>query len=382
MEEEIPVTGPDGEELWFACQDEWYGDFSHAQIGQFLENGMRWASDGSTWVLSPRDVYVLAPSSTIFGYVSATRLLLNEDQLVLCRESIQDSVRREIEQAGCSDFECIQGRGVPDGWVLFRNVRPATAVDHDESVGILNALRPVEEVEVYLEGGIRLTHNKWLSGHPPRIHIRGGSGDIPAVSIDGESASVDEDGNYVTPTASTPGRHVVFCGGVTAPYEIVDGQETWDTFVAYAYRIDRKQAIELAVCGPIVMGRADQTLVPATNRCLVGAEPGQVYLCASPYGQSANELLAITDFPVVWALPDNPYQCDKSRVFAKFVSNISVGSVQPYLRCRPNHQLLRWCDAILNSSRKGLCVDPANNGTAELWSNYVRAARQIRRSAK
>lgn len=384
LPEEIVVTGPEGDEVWFACQDEWYGDFTHSDIGKFLENETRWISDEAAWVLRPRDVFVLAPASTIFGFVSATRLLLNEDQLVLCRESVQEAVCEELDQAGCNTFECTVGNGVPDGWMLFSKVHPINPVDHQESAGILNALRPVDKAKIFLTGGIRLTHNKWLVGHQPRIRIRGSSGDIPEVSVDGEAAAVDDEGNFITAASADLGQHIVFCKGVTASYDIVDGQEDWDRFIAYKYRIDRKQGAEIAICGPIVMGNGDQSLVltTTTNRALIGAQPGQVYFCNSPYGQSTNELLGVTDFPVAWALPDNPYQCNKKRVFAKLVASVAVGPIKPYLRCRPTHDLLRWCDAILNSSRKGLRVDPSDNSARELWAEYVRAARQIRRSIR
>ena len=382
LEEEIQVNGPDGEETWLASQDEWYGDSVRSDIERCLANGMRWTSGQASWVLSPRDLYVLAPNSTIFGFVSVTRLLLNENQLVLCREGIQEGVREELQKAGCDAFERITGRGVPDGWVLFSEVRPTTAIAHDESAGIFNVLRPIGEVEVYLQGGIRLSHNKWLLGHPPRIRVRGNSGDAPVVSIDGEAASVAENGSYRTPGAFTLGQHVVFCEGTTTPFAIVEGQNEWDLFVAYEYSIGRTRKTEISICGPTVMGHGEQTLVPTTNRCLLGAQPGEVYFCEPAYDQAANVLLAVTDFPVAWALPDNPYQCNKTKTFAKSTANIAVGAVRPHLGVRPSYQLLQWCNAILNSSRKGLRTDPADKSVAELWSDYVRAARQLKRSMR
>ena len=382
LEEEILVDGPDGEESWFACQDEWYGDFVPSDIGQLLENGIRWTSDEASWVLSPRELVVLAPNSTIFGFVSATRLLLNEDHLVLCREGIQDVVREELGRAGCAAIEGISARGIPGGWVLFKGVRPTIAVAHEQSAGIFNALRPIEEVEICLEGGIRLTHKKWLNGYPPRIRVRGGSSESPDVTIDGDMASSDRNGNYEMPAAFDLGQHVVFCGGVTAPFEIVEGKELWDPFVAYAYSIDRKHDIEVSVCGPIVMGHGEQTLVPDKNRLLIGAQPGEAHLCEQAYGQAASELIAITEFPVVWALPNNPYQCNKSRVFAQSVAVVDVGSVTNSLGHRPTHELLLWCSAILNCSRKGMRTEPSDKDVSKLWSDYVRAARQIWRSMK
>ena len=292
LDEEIQVDGPDGDETWFG-QDEWYGDFSPADIGKYLSSGMRWASNGVTWVLSPRDVYVLAPNSTISAFVTATRLLLNENQLVLCRDGRQELVRNELEMAGCAGFEQSSARGIPEGWVLFVDVCPTNAVVHEESVGILNILRPIQDVDILFEGGIRLTHKKWLHGHPPRIRIRGVSDQDQEVSIDDQPARLDADGSYKTLMAFELGQHVVFCGGAAAGFEIVDGQESWELFVAHAYTIDRDSHSELSVCGPTVMGHGEQSLVPTTNRCLIGAQPGQISICRPLYGQAASDYVTI-----------------------------------------------------------------------------------------
>ena len=246
--EEIEVMGPNGEESWFACQDEWYDDFIPADISDCLANGIRWNSGRATWVLSPRDIFVLAASQTISGFVSTTRLLLHEDHLILCQEGAQEIVREELEKAGCGEVDCKSGHGIPEGWALFSNVRPTVAVDHDESAGIRNVLRPVEDIDIYLEGGIRLSHKRWLHGHPPRIRIRGGSDEIPAVSIDARAASRNSDGSFETQTAFSLGQREVFCGGVTEQYEIAEGQESWDPFEAFMYNMDRDQNTEVSVC--------------------------------------------------------------------------------------------------------------------------------------
>ncbi len=382
--EEIDVTGPNEKESWFACQDEWYCDFIPADIGDCLANGMRWASGSATWTLSPRGIFVLVANQTISGFVSTTRLLLNEDHLILCQEGAQEVVREELEDAGCVEVDCRSGNGIPEGWVLFSNVRPTVAVDHDESAGIRNVLRPLEDIDIYLEGGIRLSHKRWLHGHSPRIRIRGGRDDNPAVAIDARAASRNSDGSFETQNAFSLGKHVVFCGGVTEPYEIAEGKESWDPFEAFMYRMDREQNTEVSVCGPVVMGDGEQTLVPATNRCLVGAKPGDIYLCESPYDESMNAMLAITEFPVAWALPANPYQCKKSEVFAIAISAKEVSPIMGSIRRRPRltDDVFRWCNAILNSSRKGLRPGPVDGTVMKLWLEYVRVAREIRRSMK
>src|SRR6185369_16081694 len=50
--------------------------------------------------------------------------------------------------------------------------------------------------------------------------------------------------------------------------------------------------------------------VPASNPLLIGAEPGQIFLCPS---QPGLEWTVFPRFEPVWALPADPLRCNKKR---------------------------------------------------------------------
>jgi hypothetical protein len=323
FDEEIEVSSPNGKETWSACQDEWYSDISPANIGVLLEKGGDWKAgqEGEAkrrWVLSSREIYVLAPCSTISAFVSVPRLILYEDHVVLCTERQEEFVKNALTKAGCSEPAVISGdNGVPKGWVLFHSVCPTCPVEHDEAVDIFNILRPIHDLEIILGGGIRLTHTTWINGHPPHIRVRGAKDNNLQVMIDGKAASADADGIYTAEGWDSPGTHNVFCGGVTQSYELSDGPQHWEGFEAFEYCLGPQQTSEqvVTICGPIVAANnemSEAVLTPSRNARLFGAIPGQIAFCPRQCDMRTSEYLAIVDFPVTWTLPANPLQCDRS----------------------------------------------------------------------
>ena len=73
----------------------------------------------------------------------------------------------------------------PAGGCSERSV-PQRPVPLSSDADILNVLRPVPEIEIALEGGIRLAYNSWLLGHPPAIRIYGAPEHTESVLIDGK----------------------------------------------------------------------------------------------------------------------------------------------------------------------------------------------------
>lgn len=384
LAEQVEVNGPNGQETWNAYQDEWYCDVSPPNIGTLLEQGGRWIdSGGLQWVLSSRDIYVLAQCSagTTNGYVSVPRLILQEEHVVLCTQRRESAVREALHEAGCADPVPITGNGVPSGWVLFHGVQPTAAIDHEESAGIFNVLRPISDVEIVFRGGIRLSHAIWLNGHPPQIRVRGASGEVQ-VMIDEQAASVVGTGNCTVPGWDTPGLHTVFCGGVAESYELVDGLQQWDEFGAFKYRAGWSQTGDrsIAICGPIVTAGDEgevAALTPATNTCLLGAIPGQLVLCPQPYDVRIPEFVGVADFRVVWTLPANPLRSHKSTTCVCLLSSRSVDATHGEPPSADRQAILRWCQTILNASRKGLRIDPRTAEANRLWAEYKRAARRL-----
>ncbi|MCO6435460.1 MAG: hypothetical protein J5J06_00035 [Phycisphaerae bacterium] len=385
QDEEVEVIGPSGPENWTACQDEWYSDVFPPKIETLLLKGACWDCAGDKdqrWVLTGRDIWVLAqsPTGTINGFVSVPRLILQENHLVLCRKEQREAVREALSDAGCKVANEVDGGGLPAGWILFQNVQPTNAIHHEDSAGIFNVLRPVHNVEIVFEGGIRLGHANWLNGHPPRIRVRGAVHDVE-VLIDQQRASVDGCAGYTAPGWDAPGLHTVFCGGVAESYQLVDGVQQWDQFDAFVYRPSWAETDQRAVvvCGPIVKPVADHqaiALTPASNTCLLGPTPGQIAFWAQPYDVRARECVTIADFPIVWTLPANPLRCDKSQAVVRLLDERCVDGNRgnPAGNCET---VLRWCHAILDAGRKGLPIQPNSQEARKLWDQYKRAARRL-----
>jgi hypothetical protein len=385
LDEEIEVRGPNGRDIWSA-QDEWFNNIFPVNIGLLLKNGGVWEAlhrgeNQLRWVLSGREIYVLAPSSTISAFVSAPRLILNEDHVVLCTKHQEKFVKDALTKAGCSEPCVISGNnGVPTGWVLFHNVRPTCPVEHEVEVGIFNILRPIHDLEIILNGGIRMTHSIWINGHPPQIRIRGVMDDIIEVKIDGKVALADVNGNYIVKDWDNPGRHHVFCGGVTQDYELVDGLQEWKYFEAFSYcpNPEKIRGPYLSICGPILAvndGRREAVLTPSCNALLLGATPGQLAIYPWQYDVRSLEYLAIADFQVTFTLPANPLQCDKSISYVKLVRAKRVESAHNSTFSRD--EILRWSYAILNASRRRLRIEPDTGEVRMIWAEYKKLARHL-----
>ena len=387
LEEEIEIRGPDGQiATWPASQDEWYCDVVPLNFGELLINGAVWELSSETqqlrWVLSGREIYVLASSSagTISGYLPVQRLILFEEHLVLCTKQQEKRVRQALSDAGCSDMGYVSDRdNLPEGWILFNNVRPTIAVSHDNSAGILNVLRPIHSIEIVLKGGIRLSHISWLNAHPPAISIRGTDSKELSVMIDGNTAYCGETGKYMAEAWNNPGHHVIFCGGVTRSYELVNTSNEWGFFNAFSYiqNVDNERMFN--ICGPAVLPGSENeyvSLAPSKNTCIIGTVPGQIAISSMDVGIRRDEYLAVADFPIVWVLPSNPLTCSKPNSYVKMISSEEVVKHIEVGNRKINQNILRWCHAILDASRRQLRVEPATEETKQLWGSYVKTARR------
>lgn len=393
IEEEIEIIDPDGQiTTWSACQDEWYSNVVPPKFGNLLVNGADWEShsevDQLRWVLSGREIYVLASSSagTISGYIPVSRLILFEDHLVLCTIEQEENVRQALVDAGCSDLTYVpDGSGIPEGWVLFQSVHPTVAIAHDDSGGIITILRPIEDIEIVFRGGIRLNHSIWLNAHPPAIFTRGADNKELEVMIDGNTAHSDETGKYTIDNWDTPGQHTVFCGGVTQSYELVDATNEWELFNAFSYVPNTKSERTVTICGPVISPGTESefmSLVTCDNTCLIGAVPGQITLLSTNSVIRRGDRLAVTNYPIVWALPPNPFTCNKSSSYVKMISCENTVKNIDARNKKAKLNILRWCDAILNSSRRQLRVEPATEEAQQLWEVYKIIARRYWRDLR
>ncbi len=258
--------------------------------------------------------------------------------------------------------------------------RPSVAIKHDQEAGIFNVLRPIHALRICFEGGIRLSGSTWLNRYPPKIRITGeNAGDIE-VLIDGQQASLDSARNYIAPEWDAEGRHIVFCGGVSESYELNGGMEAWELFEAYSYNLPGAHPI--SVCGPIVFSMQDDTelsLIPASNTCLIGSIPGEIDCRRQSSKIRTSTLLAQSRFRAVWNLPADPLRCDKATSSVRLMKALPPGPPQHITRPSERWIVLRWCQTILNASRKGLRIYPDTDDARSLWLEYKDKARQLRR---
>jgi hypothetical protein len=93
--------------------------------------------------------------------------------------------------------------------------------------------------------------------------------------------------------------------------------------------------------------------------------------------------LASVAFEPVWALPTDPFHADK-RVAR--VIGLAAIAPQPANTTSSGRRHLdarrAWCDAILDSGRKGLAIEPDDPERVALWAAYRRHAKALRKQLR
>jgi hypothetical protein len=400
MPAELPVTGSGNPPPLLELQDNWYQDVILSDLGPLLRDGVEWVGplpDGSSFraSLSGRDIYVLKRHDDISGFVSTRRLILGEEHVILCTVDRVGQVRAALELAGSPAPSLLTAdSGVPAGWFALRGVSPRIPVAPSATGDILDALRPLPDVEISLAGGIRIGRQTWLEGFPPMIQLRGDATAIVAVQIDGIEATRDSDGNYTAGGWNTPGDHSVSCVSGSRTYSIRRGREEWAAWDAYRWSLGEIGAESKhshpALCGVLVrppqaVGTGCRPIVvPSSNTVLIGAAPGQLEICARRSDISAGLCIGFPHFEVVWALPADAIHCDKraTHVLAlgplPAVARRNESAERPPTK-RELQDIYTWCEAILSVGRKGLATHPSDSHVTDLWKSYKRAARALRK---
>lgn len=395
--EDLTAFTSSGEEVNLrAMQDEWYQDFVPDDLSRVLRDGIVLTAGSANgqyqWLLSGREIYVLAARPDISGYVSQACLELGREHVVLCTAEVRDRVEKAIRAARAQPSTILdESSGAPPGWLIFGGVVPASPVSPEGGLDIFNALRPLPDIKISLEGGIRLERGKWLEGHPPSIRVYG-SVDTPEVRIDGRLAKRTGDGAYYSDGWNSVGGHSVWCGGKSCSYSIVPFEASWELFEAYTFPIAPGARQRFSLCGPVVQvggvaPSGSQTIcVPETNSVVLGREPGQIAMAfkASPVPRAP--CIATPSFPPVWAAPADPLHCDKESTRILYVARLSPAhpAVQPVGAADQHKDIAieRWYRLVLDSSRKGIGLYPDTEPVRELWQKYKNLARRVWRAIK
>jgi hypothetical protein len=405
---ELAMTGSGDPPELLALQDEWYQDVVLPNLGRLLREGIEWAGslpEGRQIrsSLSGRELYVLARHSELNGFVSAPRLILGEEHVVLCVAERLSEVRAATALTGSPEPALLNSdSGVPAGWTGLRGVVPRTPIAPSPAADILDALRPLADVEIALEGGIRIERQTWLSGFPPTVRLRGDTSAIGAVTIDAREATLSPDGGYVVPGWDSPGEHFVWCTSDSRTYGIRSGAEAWESWDAYTWSLGELGAggaqSRPAICGVLVhpprVARSDgrAIVVRASNPVLIGAAPGEIEICTPRSDVRTGLCIGFPWFAPIWAIPADALRCDKRTARVLLIGSpqpVAQGEQQP--NTRPAERRSRfhrgrgrgvhaWCAAILMAGRKGLQTEPSRAEITDLWKTYKRCAKALWRS--
>ena len=408
MPVEFAVLGSGDPPEFLALQEGWYQDVVLPNVGHLLAEGVEWAGvlsvdQEARWSLSGREIYVLTRHSELNGFVSAPRLILGAEHVVLCVAERLGEVRAAIALTGSPEPTLLNSvSGIPAGWAGLRGVVPRMPIAPSPTGDILDALRPLAEVEIALEGGIRIDRQTWLSGFPPSIRLRGDTSTIGALMIDGHDAVLSADGGYAVPGWDSPGEHSVWCTSNSRTYAIRSGAEDWELWDAYIWTIwktlrRRHTVTSHAICGVLVRpprvassdGRG--IVVPASNPVLIGAAPGEIEICTSRSDIRAGLCVGFPWFEPVWAIPAIVRRRDNRTAHVLLIGPprpVAEGEQQLSMNVAGRSLFHRgrswggnaWCTAIITARRKGLETEPSRAEIADLWKTYERRAKALRRS--
>jgi hypothetical protein len=105
LDNELPVK-LGGKPFLLLGPDDWYEDIYPEEIGVYLRNGVELkvvlaGERRVRWLLSGRDLYVLASSKLARGFVSTNRLALGRSHVVLCGAELLEKAEALLNEAGC-----------------------------------------------------------------------------------------------------------------------------------------------------------------------------------------------------------------------------------------------------------------------------------------
>lgn len=379
LDEEVSVTIGDQQSRLFA-QEVWYQDLAFPNAATELRQGLELLgrlADGrrARWLLTGRDLYVLASHQRATGFISTNRLALGRSHVVLCVTEIVGAVEAILGDAGCSEYTKLgESEGVPPGWIALRDVLPVKAIPLGPGSDPLYAIKPAPDIEIEFDGGLWLQNSVWLAGYPPRIKLLGELNVGARILIDDKEAVRAEDGSLTVDGYDVVGQHTIYVEGLScsASYAIEEAPTEWEQWPAHLYG-------QAAVCGPLVELQADSASsriisVPMSNPVLLGALPGQIFYCSR---RSVARWKGYVPFEPVWALPSYPLTSNKQAASIIQLSDTPVAA-----RSRTARAMLSWSNVILDASRKGLRIEHESPELRACWNAYKKVARSIWRAAR
>ncbi len=359
----------------------WYSDIRPDYLGNLLKFGGTGFSEDEDieyrWRLRGRKIIVLKSGEQISGFIqNFGRLEIGQTYSVLCCDEASAEIEAALQIIGAKPKDIYSSNdGIPEGFVCYKGVVP-TVVPGEEFTGELEVFNVAPIVEISFSSGVRLGNGVWLHGYPPEIRIHPPLEN--GVTIDETAVITDSSGSFSSAFAYSPGKHIVRFGRISKRYEIVEPDCNWKPWICH--RVQNGNS-EYVICGSSLwtvdeLGELHAiTGIFPTNRLLLGRRPGDIFIERDSGNQS--KPLNIS-FEPVWSIPDDPIHCDK-RVSA--IELLEPKSVQVEGNLVRSKMVLRWIQAIMDASRKGLIVS-GEGGREELWLSYKKLARRLWKSLK
>ena len=236
MAEDLPIRfGCDAYELC-AIGTDFYEPVALQDPSAALADGIAaetTANGGARWARGGRTLHAYTGKAGVAGFVSAARVVIGEENAVLCTAEIAESMQQACAAAGSPQPAEILGPGIPSGWRCFRGIRPTFAAAPPTCDEALLALVPHPDAAIELDGGIAMTRSTWLAGHPPSIRILGAAPGPNEVTIDGRPAACSREGEWAAPGWDAEGAHAISYAGLSRRYDIAPAPTSWERWNAH-----------------------------------------------------------------------------------------------------------------------------------------------------
>lgn len=135
----------------------------------------------TTYRRQPRNIVPMVFDEDLQAYLEVDKASIGKPMAIFVRDEIElvTGVWKVLQENARPGFIAeIQASGLPDGWILIRNVqlvssRASQGQDRQENAKILNAILPTGSSQLFLSGGVKvpglLAQKKYLIGHLPEV---------------------------------------------------------------------------------------------------------------------------------------------------------------------------------------------------------------------
>jgi hypothetical protein len=346
--------------------ESWYDPVElKPEDGALIKEGFSWTSENQRECIlrrSPGTVFVLAPNSEYSGMVSRMELPKGVTCAVLCHESVAPAVGTYLSTVCDSVPRPFRENTAPDGWFLFPRVR---AIRRSENVPTeLRALDVASEINIVPIGGLRAGTNwAWMQGDAPRLLIEGHDGQ--AVFVNDTTVDLNDEGFIkAIDIFAHAGIYRVRVGSLEKKVRIIQPSIRPSAMPEGAPRVaNNKEQFSV--------------ILEVGHWVLVGSSPGKIH---GVEAQGLRSTVIFCDFKPAWAIKLGARRPETRVIQLLNEPVVDAGKGKVFDSTR------RWASAICAAAIRRPVVESAAGteivAADERWSEYVKAARAIKRAWK